>query len=499
MPAPVDGGIKVSVGSENNGLITLAAIDHELESLAFVENTLAHHDVRVLRARMAAEGWNLVSRARPQIVLLDLMQPGMGGMQLLERIVESDPGTSVLVWTRHYSPDTAVEAVEKGACDCLEKPVSPDLLCWRIDKLMAEAHERRHAFQLEHELLEAYRFEGMVGRSPEMLDVFARIRRVAPHYRTVLLTGATGTGKELVAQALHRLSPVAGQRLVVSNCSAIVETLFESELFGHVKGSFTGATQDRVGLFEYAQGGAVLLDEIGDMPLSTQSKLLRVLQNQEIQRVGSSAVRRVDVRILAATNRDLVSLITARQFREDLYYRLSMVEIKLPRLTERREDLPLLQRHFVERFSRQYEKRILGISRRAQSLLAHHSWPGNVRELENVVGHACMMAEREFIDVRDLPDYLHRRPAAGLLDDEELLTLAELERRHAHRVLERVKGNKQRAAQLLGISRATLYRLLRTEAAQDSPDAGAGDAFSNSRPPAPALGRLPSVEPFPPA
>jgi DNA-binding NtrC family response regulator len=270
----------------------------------------------------------------------------------------------------------------------------------------------------------------------------------------------------LVAHALHELSPVSARRFAVCNCSAIVETLFESELFGHVKGAFTGAAQDRTGLFEYAQGGTVFLDEIADMPLSTQSKLLRVVQNQELQRVGSPEVRKVDVRVIAATNRDMRALVAENLFREDLYYRLTMVELKLPRLADRKEDLPLLQHHFVGRFAHSYGKRIGGISRRAQAVLSRHGWPGNVRELENVLGHACMMADAEFIDVRDLPDYLQNASAAPEAADPELMPLADLERRYTQHVLERVGGNKLHAAQVLGISRATLYRILRDGAPQ---------------------------------
>jgi transcriptional regulator with PAS, ATPase and Fis domain len=293
-----------------------------------------------------------------------------------------------------------------------------------------------------------------------MLAVFTRIRRVAPHFRTALVTGATGTGKELVATALHRLSPVAAGRFAVVNCSAVVETLFESELFGHVKGAFTGAAQDKVGLFEYANGGTVFLDEIGDMPLETQSKLLRVLENGEIQRVGSPVVRQVNVRVIAATNRSLPEMMAEKRFREDLYYRLSMVEISLPGLRERKEDLPLLARHFIEQFSAQYGKAIRGLTPRAELLLGRYSWPGNVRELKSALGNACMMADGDMIDVRDLPEQLRSRASEEPAEQNELLPLAEMERSYVLRVLESVGGNKVRAAKILGINRATVYRIV---------------------------------------
>ena len=239
-----------------------------------------------------------------------------------------------------------------------------------------------------------------------MLDMFSTIRRVAPHYRSLLITGQTGTGKDLVARAVHQLSPASSGNFVVVNCSAVVETLFESELFGHVKGSFTGADRDKVGLVEHASGGTLFLDEIGDMPLSTQAKLLRVLQNQEVQRVGSLTPRKVDIRVVAATNKNLRSAIAEREFREDLYYRLTMIEIHIPSLTERPEDLPLLMHHFIERFSHQFGKPCVRGTRRAQIVLSRHTWPGNIRELENVIGHACMVVMGDTIDVVDLPDYL---------------------------------------------------------------------------------------------
>jgi transcriptional regulator with PAS, ATPase and Fis domain len=298
--------------------------------------------------------------------------------------------------------------------------------------------------------------------------VFSRIRRVAPHFRTVLVTGETGTGKELVARALHQLSPARSGPFAVCNASAVVETLFESELFGHKRGAFTGAVHDKIGLFEYATGGSLFLDEIGDMPLTTQTKLLRVLQTQEVQRVGALESRKVDVRVIAATNRPLRAMISEKQFREDLFYRLSMVEVKLPRLNDRKEDIPLLAQHFISKFSSQYRKDIRSITHRALMLLSRYSWPGNVRELENVLGNACMMTESDSITVRDLPEYVTTQATEAVLDDAYDLTLAEVERRHAKRVLARTGGNKVRAAKILGINRATLARLVDDRQTEDS-------------------------------
>ena len=285
--------------------LSLLIIDDNPGSLEMLSSALAQPDLEILTASDPEEGVDLVHTRHPQIVLTDLIMPGMTGMEVLDRVMEFDPATEVILMTAHYSTESAVEAIKKGASDYLNKPVSIAALREKIGALLETARKRQRASQLEDELLASAEFEGIIGNSPSMWDMFSRIRRVAPHYRAVLVTGETGTGKDLVAQTLHRLSPASQGRYVVLNCSAVVETLFESELFGHVRGSFTGATHDKAGLFEHAHGGTLFLDEIGDMPLATQAKLLRVLQNQEVLRVGSLTPRKVDVRVIAATNRDL--------------------------------------------------------------------------------------------------------------------------------------------------------------------------------------------------
>jgi DNA-binding NtrC family response regulator len=362
--------------------------------------------------------------------------------------------------TAHYSAESAVEAIQKGASDYLTKPIEIDKLRSRIATLLEEAETRQKTLRLDQELIDAYQFEGIVGRSPFMLEVYAKIRRIAPHFRTVLVTGATGTGKELVAKALHRLSPAARGPFVVCNCSALVDNLVESELFGYVRGAFTGATQDKIGMFEHADGGTIFLDEIGELAPAAQAKLLRVLQDRQVQRVGSLTPRHIDVRVIAATHRNLKTMVRESQFREDLYYRLAVVEIPLPVLASRREDLPLLERYFIEKFSKEYDKPIAGLVRRAQTRLATYPWPGNVRELENVIGNACMMADGKLIDIGDLPERLRGPLEENLGGDETFLSLDELQRRHILRVLEGVGGNKARAAEVLGIGRATIYQLL---------------------------------------
>ena len=280
--------------------VTLLAIDDDPKSLELIQDALSRDDLTILTSTDPAAGLELALERRPEIVLLDLVMPGIDGIAVLERILAAAPTTEVILITGQYTAESAVEAIRKGASDYLTKPLSIARLRERIEALIAEYRRRQRALQLDGELLKACQFERMVGRSPLMLEVFARIRRAAPHFKTALVTGPTGTGKELVARALHNLGPAASARFAVCNSSAIVETLFESELFGHVKGAFTGATQDKVGLFEYAAGGTVFLDEIGDLPLATRTKLLRVLETREFQRVGSPAPRKTDVCVVAA-------------------------------------------------------------------------------------------------------------------------------------------------------------------------------------------------------
>lgn len=440
--------------------LKLLAIDDDPHNLEMIRLALDRQGLDILTEQDPERGFELFLQARPKVVLLDLVMPKVTGIELLERIVGVDPGVEVILITAHYSAESAVEAIQKGATDYLTKPIEIDKLRARVSALMADAETRQKTLQLDQALIDAYQFEGLVGRSPLMLEVYAKIRRIAPHFRTVLVTGATGTGKELVARALHRLSPVGSGPFVVCNCSALVDSLVESELFGYVKGAFTGATQDKVGLFEHADKGTIFLDEIGELAPAAQAKLLRVLQNRQVQRVGSLTPRNIDVRVIAATHRNLKNMVRDGQFREDLYYRLAVVEIPLPILANRREDLPLLERYFIEKFANEYCKPIAGLVRRAQTRLATYPWPGNVRELENVIGNACMMVEGNLIDIGDLPEKLRKPLNEEIGGDDTFLSLEEVQRRHVMRVLEGVGGNKARAAEILGIGRATIYQLL---------------------------------------
>ena len=411
------------------------------------------------------EALQCIRDGRSRLLLAEVCETGIYGYDFLDRVLRTDPGVHVIVTARQYTLESALEAIRRGASDFLPKPVDRARLKRALDDISALYDQRRRVRALEEQLLKDLEFHGIVGKSPAMLEVFDFARKVARHYTNVLVVGQTGTGKELVARAIQQLSPVSAQRLAVCNCSALVDTLLESQLFGHVRGSFTGATDTRPGLFEYANGGTVFLDEIGETSLAMQAKLLRVIQNREIQRVGSPEVKQINVRLIAATNRDLRAEVLSGRFREDLFYRLSSIQIRIPPLSERLEDLPLLVQFFLKKYNEAYNKRIPGLSRRAQAVLLHHSWPGNVRELENVISSACITATGDFIDLADLPEQLQQRHAPGAAPGDEWapLSLEEVRKIHIQRVLDMCQGNRLRAAHILGIGRTSLYRYLKRD------------------------------------
>jgi DNA-binding NtrC family response regulator len=374
---------------------------------------------------------------------------------ILDRLLRVDPGVHVIIITKEYTLESALEAIRRGATDFLPKPLDRLRLKRALDDVASLYDQRRRVRALEEQLLRDLEFHGIVGKSPVMLEVFDFARKVARH---------TGTGKELVARAIHQLSPVSQQRLAVCNCSAMVDTLLDSQLFGHVRGAFTGATEMRPGLFEYADGGTVFLDEVGETSLAMQAKLLRVIQNREVQRVGSPEVRHVNVRLIAATNRDLRNEVLAGRFREDLFYRLSSIQIRVPSLTERLEDIPLLVQFFVKKYNQAYGKSISGLTRRAQTVLLQHPWPGNVRELENVISSAAITTSGDFIDLTDLPENLqHRGQRTAEGTEWRPLSLDEVRKVHIQRVLAMCMGNRLGAAQVLGIGRTSLYRYLKRD------------------------------------
>jgi two-component system, NtrC family, response regulator HydG len=443
--------------------LSIVIIDDNPGSLELLSVALARSDAAVYTASNPVEGLELVRKHRPRLVVTELVMPEMSGLEVLQQVVIFDSSIDVILMTAHYTPETAVAAIRQGAADYLQKPVKIGLLRERVASLIESANLRRRVHASTASGAEDLEFEGLQAKSDPMWNLFAMIQRVAPHYRSVLVQGPTGAGKDLVATALHRRSHVPG-KFVVLNCSAVVETLFESELFGHVRGAFTGADRDKTGLFELANGGTLFLDEVGDMPLPTQAKLLRAIQNQEILPVGSLTSHKVNVRITAATHRDLKAEIAAGNFREDLYYRLSMVELTVPSLKERSEDIPLLARHFVRKFSGEFSKKIDGLTPRALLVLQRYGWPGNVRELEHVIGRACMLSDGSLLDIDSLPQSLiHMEAKTGtggesssLLEDQERLLIAD--------TLRAVGGNQSEAARRLGIGRDALrYKIKRYE------------------------------------
>lgn len=453
-----------AVRDSTRTVIDICVVDDDAAVLQMLEETLSRLGYRSFGTSDPQQALEFVSTGKGRIVLCDLRMPSMDGLTFLERALHEDPGVYVILMTGFYSIDSAIEAIKRGAYDYLPKPLDRQHLKKTLADLAEQFDRRRRIQDLEQRLVSNLEFHGIVSRSPAMIDVFEMVRKISRHYVNVLLVGPTGSGKELVAHAIHQISPVANQRFAVCNCSAIVETLLESQLFGHVRGAFTGATETRAGLFEFANGGTVFLDEVGETSLAMQAKLLRVIQNREIQRVGSPEVRRVDVRLIAATNRDLRGEVASGRFREDLFYRLSTIQIRVPSLSERLEDVPALITFFIKKYNAAYGKQIQGLTRRAQAVLLQHTWPGNVRELENVISSASLVAPSDFIDVHDFPENLQNpgRPAEPAKSWRPL-PLEKVRKDHIERVLKLCGGNRVRAAQMLGIGRTSLYRYLKRE------------------------------------
>jgi two-component system, NtrC family, response regulator HydG len=401
------------------------------------------------------------------VALVDLRMPDLGGLDVIRAIGDLDPRCQTVLMTGYATVESAVESIKSGATDYLSKPLDLGRLEQLLTDIRDDIERRRSVMAIEGDLAKRLEFFGMIGRGPAMQELFGMIRRLAPHVRTALITGETGTGKDLAARALHQISPRRDRRFVTVNCSAVVESLFESELFGHVRGAFNGATENKQGLFETADGGTLFLDEIGELPASTQAKLLRVLETGEVNRVGSLETRRVNVLVLAATNRDLRVEVAAGRFRSDLYYRLNVVEVRLPPLRERREDIPYLTAAFVRETSERLQKPVAGLTPAAERLLAAGFWEGNVRELRNVIERACILVDSDLISERELAVNMPVVPvhttagasaAAGDIAEKDLL--ATVERDHIQRALVRAGGNKKAAAKMLGLSRRALYRRL---------------------------------------
>ncbi len=398
---------------------------------------------------------------RPDIVLTDLVMPRLDGLGLLKALQQEGAGVTTVILTAQGTVDTAVEALKEGAYDYLSKPVDFQRLRILLDKIIERQETLREVKTLRRQLREHGSFGSMIGGSPPMQDVYRVIEQAAPTRASVLITGESGTGKELVAQTIHRLSPRASAPWVPINCAAIPETLLESELFGHERGAFTGAIERQAGCFELAHRGTLFLDEIAEMAPAMQVKLLRVLQERSFRRLGGRVEQSVDIRVIAATNTDPAKAVQKGQLRQDLFYRLNVVGVRLPPLRERMEDLPLLVDSFIREFSEQHAKPAVGVSPAARRALEEYAWPGNVRELRNVIERATIMAAGRLIDTSDLPPIGRAAPAVeGGERFAPGMTVDEAERRLILLTLDHTGNNKTRAAELLGISLKTLHNKL---------------------------------------
>jgi two-component system, NtrC family, response regulator len=443
-------------------------IDDEVNAAAALETLLTEDGYEVWRANDARSGLQLVEKNEPDVVLTDLRMPGMDGLELLTRIKEARPETLVILMTAYGTVKTAVKAMKLGAEDYLPKPIDIEELEVVLQKTIEKKQLLEETRVLRDRLDHKYRLENLVGESPEMLAAFKTIRQVAPSTSSVLLLGESGTGKELFAQALHQNSPRRSKPFVKVACAALPETLLESELFGHEKGSFTGAMYSRAGRFELADGGTLFLDEIGDISPTVQVKLLRFLEEREFERVGGNKTFHVDVRIVAATHRDLEKKLAEGTFREDLYYRLNVIQVQIPPLRERGADISLLAHHFLRRYAEANDKEVTGISDEALTLLLRHAWPGNVRELENAVERAVVLSSEPVLQATHFPTLRASgaTPASTSASASPSgiripgSTLADIEREAILRTLESANGSTSRAANVLQISaRKIQYKL----------------------------------------
>jgi DNA-binding NtrC family response regulator len=447
---------------------TLLVVDDDASVLAFVSDVAKSLEFRVVARHDVSAALSEAHVIKPDAAVVDLTY--LEATTVLSALAATDPQCPVILMARDQSVDAAISALKAGALDYLAKPFDRERLRDVLVTVRKRVERRETLLRIDADVAKQFEFYGMVGRSPAMQELFDTIRRLAPHLRTVLITGETGTGKELVAKALHRLGPRRDKRLITLNCSAVVETLFESELFGHVRGAFTGANETKVGLFEHADTGTIFLDEVGELPMSLQAKLLRAVEYGEVQRVGALDTRSADVCVIAATNRDLLSEVADGHFRTDLYYRLGILELYLVPLRDRREDIPYLAAVFIRECSERVKRPIIGITAAAERLLQTAPWPGNVRQLRHVIERACLMTDGRMLSERELqaamsagmggaaravvpsrPTAMASRPAASG-------RLSAAQRDQIQHVLTQVGGNKTAAAHELGISRRSLYR-----------------------------------------
>lgn len=461
-------GTKVETLGARSATFSLLVVDDELTTRNLCRDVAADAGLQVHVAPTTEEALAILDQLPIDIVVTDLKVPQIGGLELLKRIRASNPSIAVVVLTQYGTIATAVEATRLGAADYVTKPFHVEELRAKLDRLIHTIEMDQENRLLREELRSRPGFGGLVGVSPRMERVYKLIQKVAQHTYPVLITGESGTGKELVARSIHFSGPRKNKLFAPVDCSSLTPSLIETELFGHVKGAFTGAHSAKQGLFEAAGEGTLFLDEIGELPIDLQSKLLRALQEREIKPVGSTERVGIRARVIAATNRDLDSAIRTGAFRQDLYFRLNVVQIKLPPLRERKADIPLLVSTFLEKFS-DPARPIHTISEDAMRRIMSYDWPGNIRELENVIERAVALGSGPILHVGDLPSNLQYAAAEKLVEADELVPLETLERRAIFRALQETSGDKLAAARLLGIGKTTLYRKLKQYEAGQSP------------------------------
>lgn len=436
----------------------ILVVDDERSIRDSLELVLKEEGYEVATASDGNQAMELLQNRDFDIMITDLKMPGMDGIQLTKHCLQTYPQTSVIIITAYGSLETAIEALRLGAYDYILKPFEFDDVLIKVQNLIKHKELILENQALRREIHARYDFSNIVGQSPQMKEVFKLIEKVAKTKGNVLITGKSGTGKELVARAIHYNSDRANKPFVAINCGAIVGTLMESEFFGHKKGSFTGAIRDKDGYFKIANGGTLFLDEVGDIPLHLQVKLLRAIEEGVILPVGGTTPIQIDVRIIAATNRDLLKDIEEGRFRDDLYYRLNVVEIKLPSLNERKEDIPLLVDHFIKKYNYELKRRVLGTDNETMRILMNYPWKGGIRELENVIERALILCEGDYITKKDLPPNMVQDEYLSTVPDRLKDAVAAFEREHILNILRRTENNKEEAAKLLDISLSSLYR-----------------------------------------
>lgn len=434
-------------------------VDDDRQILDLVQQYLLHQGLQITTSGAASEALKMVAETHYDVVFSDLMMPEMDGLELLKAIKETRPETEVVIVTGHGSIETAIQALKLGGYDYLQKPINFDRLNILLERIWENKRLREENDFIKQRLKDRYKYDELVGISPRMQQVYEIIDRISMGTPTVLIQGESGTGKELVANVIHRNSSRRHKPFIPINCGAISEHLLESELFGHVKGAFSGAIRDALGLFKAADGGTLFLDEIAEIPPSLQVKLLRALQEQRIRRVGDVRETPVNVRVIAATNKILETEIENNRFRKDLYYRLNVIAIHMPALRDIKEDVPFLIHHFIRRFSRKNDNRVLNVSQEAMDILIKYQWPGNVRELENVIERAYALCIGDTIAPADLPPEIQNF-GESLQSTETNFNLRDNEVRLIRQALRITEGNKAETARLLGINLSTVYRKL---------------------------------------